>query len=411
MDKKRKKTFSRHKLKLSAKLFFVWLFLLSFLLADPAILYAVNLVPSPGLNAIEADTTSNTSAVNDVMWYELSNGHASGGSLPDFESVFTSPEKWSSARQRTSVVMFGAQTLQNFIDADPGFVATKIGPFIKANPNVKIAFNVQAPKWAACTNYNPDKSINSATLNQEINMMKQIEAAGGKIAYITMESVLSKPDKDKEGYCAQTWNQRLQNMNWYVSNIKEALPNGQPHPVISGYTRNIKYGLTDAFMSGGDNFLYNMTVANYYANLIQYEKNHDNFLDFVLLDCVVERINVVDSSGPASFAIIKNTRDYLYSQGIGVGIYLVSESATTEKEFAHNILWLAENLNSHNANVDFYVISSWYTIPFHELPDTIPDNTTKYTMTRNLKIVGQYILSNLLPDQAPPSAPQSFTAQ
>lgn len=316
------------------------------------------------------------------LWYGPSNGEEGGSSLPDFTQLFDSlgMTQWANARSDTSVILLRTNTLKNTEDAAPGFVASMLGPFL-SQTGLKLGLDAPSATFASLTT--PDKA--AKLLQNDINLMKDIIAAGGSIDHIMLQSTMSKPPL--EG--TYTLEQRINDIVWYISGIKAGLgPAGD----------SIKFGLGDALVAkGGDawsNQWLGTTTQGAFTQLFDALAAEGLELDFVFLDHPWHTFIEFNPNGASSFAAVKNFQTWLEDQGIRSGLMLTGSAAKTELEFYTQTMQVLEGAYAAELPGQSYLVTSWNDVPHSELPGDGP-----YSLTEVLEAAGDFLYSRVSVDE------------
>lgn len=360
--------------------------------------------PDPSLATIESNSENyNLRADNDLVWYQPSNNGVAGSMLPDYGDLFEADteSQWSYARSRTSVITLFDMRITAQQNASGGnFIPNKLVPFLTRN-NMKLAIDTGYATGASC------RTLEERTnhINSNIAIVSAVEAAGGRVDFIQMESVFDV--YIVYGNCSNySFALRENDINWYVTTMKANFPNGQ---MVNGRPRNIKYGITDAALEQRDSVLQEMygirgvtNSLDLYAEIVEYQNSHNKNLDFLMFDNYVTALFEFSGALPdvnTSFTEMSTAVNLLKANGIKTGVLIVDGLAAppftvSERDYADHVLWYVNNILSNEIAIDYWGIYWWFPIPDYELPEIVSSQlqATQYHNTRILKILSRRIL-------------------
>jgi hypothetical protein len=331
-------------------------------------------------------------AADYTLWYEPSNGKQAGGSLPDFMKLFD-PENvsgWPNAQRNTSVLLLRINTLRNAERERPGFIASSLAPFL-ARTGMKFGIDTGIATFALCR----ASEQNAKAISHELNLLRRIENAGIKIAFIGLQSSLSKLRNERTECPQYSLADRIKDITWYISTVRSGL---------AIRDNSTQFGLMDASLAKGQKWVQKYLGVNRledaYEQLLAALASRSLRLDFVQLDHPWEAFHDFNPRSPTSLAEVAQFQAWLEKRGIASGVFLTSVRSSTEAEFREKVLQVVEGLKSVGAPGRQFVLASWSTMPTTELPEN-PTEPGRYPMTRILKEVGRSIQMKTPPADMP----------
>jgi len=301
------------------------------------------------------------------LWYSPSNAATAGGTLPDFMDLFDNEQQWANIRAKTGVLFLRAVTLKKW--KTTGFIENTLVP--KLNEwGIQLALDVSGATWAKCW------ADPMTKLNGEIALLNQIQAAGGSVQYLGMQSVLSKPlpatlPEAMQANCPPyTMEDRYQDVAMYVNGMKNAFPDTQ-------------VGIVDAMLAHGDD------AQAAYTALTDVLAGQGLALDFVLFD---HPYHYGEKSGATSWAALQSLEAFVRNDlGVPTGLYHVSSTGgkASEKQFHDEVLLTQDHFAAVGGTPDYHILSSWYPFPTNELPENAA--APQYPMTKVLAALASHI--------------------
>jgi hypothetical protein len=323
--------------------------------------------------------TLSTYAASDLVWYEPTNLGNAGGNAPDFGNLFTpgTDAQWAGSRRVTDVIMLRYSTLRNFESKSPGFINHTLVPFLRRN-NLKLAIDSTVATWLSCRTETDQKSL----LSSEVTFLKSLSAAGVRIAFISMQSTLSKNPVDNR--CYYPVQVRIKDIAIYIKTIRTFLPQ----------LATTEIGLIDASLAKGNTWVKkNLEVNNIEAlfdRLLTALQGQGLKLSYIHLDQPWETISDFNPSAPSSFADIVRLQRYLKNKQLKAGLLLTTTNGSSDHLFHTRVQQVARSFVKSNAVGRHFILSSWSAYPRNELPEK-PTNPSQIPLTKVLLDVGTYL--------------------
>ncbi len=301
------------------------------------------------------------------LWYEDNNTGTAGGMPPDFMEKFYRPHLWAQAREAIDVYYIRATTLLNAENGlDDPFLENHFVPVLEES-NVEIALDAGGASFLRA------RPAGAARIEREIALIEKLKAMGGRVGYIALQSVLSKPLRIKGQVVEYPMQQRIQDVVEYAKIARRQLPEAE-------------IGIIDALPSKGQD--YQVPYGELAAAL-----GDDLKLDFVHLDCPYE---VAQEGVSITWDGIKQVESFV-KRDIVARFGLVSTSRTggetSDEMWNDNVLDVSRQYAMVNGNPDEYVIMSWFPHPSSSIPEetgpgSFPDMKTVLSFAQNLSRCG-----------------------
>jgi len=117
------------------------------------------------------------------IWYQDNNLGRGGGMPADFVEKFRKPETFAQATKHIRVYMIRFNVVSQLGDA---FFTDLFFPYLRKN-NIKLAINTGGATWAQAN------ARRRRVFDESVDGLRRIKKLGGKVAYISLQSILSKP--------------------------------------------------------------------------------------------------------------------------------------------------------------------------------------------------------------------------
>ena len=163
------------------------------------------------------------------IWYQDSNLGRAGGVPADFVEKFRKPETFAQATRHIRVYMIRSNVAGKLDDA---FFTDLFFPYLQRN-NIKLAINTGGATWAQADDRRRRVFDNS------IDVLHRMKRLGGKVDYISLQSILSKPNR--RGEAEYPMDKRIQDAVAYGKAAREVFP-------------GVAIGLIDALPSHGKDY-------------------------------------------------------------------------------------------------------------------------------------------------------------
>ena len=311
-----------------------------------ASLFSMLLVVGGACAVASASTGTPGSVKTAGIWYEDNNMAVAGGSPADFYSKFLEPDTWANARKVIDVYYVRANVLE--AGADDNFLQKYFIPVL-AKSHVELALDV-----GSATFLNSDYAGNIGAAYNDVALIRRIEALGGHVDYIGLQSTLSKPlvvDGQKVDYPMAT---RIKDAVDYATLIKENFP-------------DIKMGLIDALPTKG------LDYQGPYQDLVDAFTDAGLSLDFIHLD---NQYQLAQAGVTTSWAKIKQVEAYVKDTlHVHFGLVATDRAAgyTSDEAYHDAVLDVPVQYQKAGGSPDEYVIMSWYPHPALTVPEFAPD--------------------------------------
>jgi hypothetical protein len=299
------------------------------------------------------------------LWYEDNNMGTAGGMPPDFKEKFYQPEAWTRAREAIDVYYIRASTLlkpENSLD--DSFLENSFVPVLEES-NVEIALDAGGANFLRSP-----RSSGGGRITREIALIEKLEAIGGRVGYVALQSVLSKPLWIKGQVVDYPMQQRIHDVVEYAKIARERLP-------------DVEIGIIDALPTKGRDY------RDPYGQLAAALGEDGLELDFIHLDCPYEH---PQQGVRITWEVVKEVESFV-KQEIGARFGLICTSRTggeeSDEAWNDNVLDVPRQYAKVNGNPDEYVIMSWfphpgYSIPESAGPDRFPDTKTVVSFAHEL---------------------------
>jgi hypothetical protein len=123
------------------------------------------------------------------IWYEDNNLGRAGGMPADFVEKFYRPESFAQASRHIDVYVMRANVLQEMDDA---FFTQLLFPYLQKN-GIKLALNAGGATWTQAS------ERRRQVFDENIGLLHRLKHLGGRVDYISLQSVLSKPWRRGDG--------------------------------------------------------------------------------------------------------------------------------------------------------------------------------------------------------------------
>ncbi len=302
------------------------------------------------------------------LWYQPSNGRVGGGVLHDFEDVFRRPELWEEARSHNGVMFLRSSSIRHGID--DRFIEEELVPRL-VDWDMRIGLDVVGATWASC------REDRSAGLNQDLALIDQIVGAGGRVEFVALQSILSKPVSDNPGFRVHcppyTEAMRIDDVVWYIEEASARYP-------------DIEFGIIDALLAHGED------PRGPYSRLTAALADRDLTLDFVLLD---HPYHHGETAGITSWEWVKRVEDHVRDTlGVGFGLLYISSTGghASDEAFYTDVMDGYAHYRAAGGRPDYLVVASWFVHPSDELPE---DATAPvFPLTRVLRDLARRVVAD-----------------
>jgi hypothetical protein len=309
-----------------------------------------------------------------ALWVQDNNmGHA-GGLPPDFAAMFTARrEEWAEARRFISVYLLRSTALRlpanHLTDA---ILGDDFLPLLR-EAKIALALNVVGAMGVTCS------TVAAATMAAEVAQIERIERLGGRVDYLSLQSVLSKPTTVCPGYGRdEGYDRRIADIVHYADEMASRFP-------------DVRIGLVDAMTAKGWNY------APVYRQLLEAMHGRGLTLDFIHLDFPAEAASPGWTNALAAQRVI---RDEL---SVRFGLLYTSNIAgrTSDEAFYRAVMAAGRDFRAAGGRPDDAVVTSWHPHPARDLPESDP---TGYPFMKDVLAFARLGVVAPNPDAAPPAA-------
>ena len=333
---------------------------------------AVSCVPFPlacagrwrdSSDAGSGDATAQASA---GLWYEDNNMGMAGGMPPDFKEKFYRPDLWADAREAIDVYYVRATTLLNpENDLDDSFLERNFVPVLEES-GVEIALDAVGANFLRARPAPADERI-----EREVSQLEKLEAMGGRVGYVALQSVLSKPLREEGRVVEYPMQQRIEDVVEYAKTARERLP-------------DVEIGIIDALPTKG------LDYREPYGRLAVALAEEDLELNFVHLDCPYEH---PQEGAKITWEGVKEVEAFVKGE-VGARFGFICTSCTggevSDEAWNDNVLDAPRQYASVDGSPDEYVVMSWFPHPGSTIPESaetgrFPDTKTLLSFARELE--------------------------
>ncbi len=302
------------------------------------------------------------------LWYEDNNTGTAGGMPPDFKEKFYRPDLWAQAREAIDVYYIRATTLLNAENGlDDPFLENHFVPVLEES-NVEIALDAGGASFLRA------RPAGTTRIEREIALIEKLKAMGGRVGYIALQSVLSKPLREKGRVVEYPMQQRLEDVVEYSKVARERLP-------------DVEVGIIDALPTKG------LEYRDPYGRLAAALEDEGLGLDFVHLDCPYEH---PQEGAKITWDGVKEVESFVREDiGARFGFVCTSRTGgeTSDQAWNDNVLDSLRRYVEANGLPDEYVIMSWFPHPSSSIPesagaDRFPDTKTVLSFAQELDRYG-----------------------
>jgi len=277
-----------------------------------------------------------------MLWVQLPNHGGAGRLAPDFFEMFTTRrQEWAGARRAIGVYLLRSTSLRGPDDGiTDEFLRDAFLPTLRAS-GIELGLNVVGALGVGCS------PVKERVMAEEAAQIARIERLGGRVTYLSLQSVLSKPADDCPGYDRDAgYDQRIADVVRYVSYMKQRTP-------------GIKIGLVDALPAKGWGY------RQVYHRLAAALRAEGLALDFIHLDFPLE-------AATAGWANARAAENFIRTElGLPVGLLYVSKEGgqTSNQAFYAGVLKAYRGFRAAGGRPDHVILTSWYAHPTTNLPE------------------------------------------
>jgi hypothetical protein len=298
------------------------------------------------------------------LWYEDNMGRA-GGMPPDFKEKFYRPDLWAGAREAIDVYYIRATTLlkpENGLD--DSFLGGDFVPVLEES-GVEIALDAVGANFLRACPAPTDERI-----EREISLVEKLGAMGGRVGYVALQSVLSKPVREEGRVVEYPMQQRIEDVVDYAKTVRERLP-------------DVQLEIIDALPKDA------LDYRDPYGWLAAALAEEDLELNFVHLDGTYEP---PQEGARITWEGVKEVESFVKADiGARFGFICISRTGgeASDEALNDNVLDVPRQYASVDGSPNEYVVMSWFphpgsTIPESAGPGRFPDAKMVLSFAREL---------------------------
>ncbi len=280
-----------------------------------------------------------------TIWYADNNLGRAGQVPVDFVEKFHKPETFAQATKHIDVYMLLAPVLSRMDDA---FLTQLLFPYLEKN-HIKLAINAGGATWLGTT---PQRQ---KVLDREMELLERIKRLGGRVDYISLQSILSKPRRDggKDGEAPEfAMADRIRGAVVYSQAAKRVFPDAA-------------IGIIDALPSKG------MDYQSAYRELAEAMKAGGVALAYVHLDISFDAAR--QGRYGTDWSRIRDIERYLEDDlKVQFGLFAKSRRAGQQSSAAFRDAAIAsvQCYAGSGGSPREYVFASWFKYPDRTIPET-----------------------------------------
>jgi hypothetical protein len=274
------------------------------------------------------------------IWYQDTNLGQGGGMPADFVDKFQRPETFAQASRHIDVYMMRVNNLQKMDDA---FFRALLFPYLQKN-GIKLALNAGGATWTQAS------ERRRRVFNADIELLNRLKRLGGRVHYISLQSVLSKPWRggDEE----YPMDKRIEDVVTFAKAARAVYP-------------DVAIGIMDALPSHGRDY------RAPYRNLKDALARAGIPLSYIHLDISFD-IARTGRLGTTWNSILELERYVEDDLGIAFGMFAKSRRGgqTSSRAFYERTMAMLECYAGSGGTPREYVVSSNFRYPDKTVPET-----------------------------------------
>jgi hypothetical protein len=295
-------------------------------------------------------------------WYEDNNREIAGGAPIDFIERIDRLTEWKDTRDTMQVFYIRHSTYKKYLKHNASLKQKMASIF--NSYDIKVALDDNQAVWAHSDLLNIDRSF-----KQSIRTLQDLNNYGFDVAYVGLQSILSKPLRVDGKRHPYPMSSRYLDVSSYFEKIRSHFP-------------DIKIGIIDALPAKVSELSYKSA----YKGLVTHLRKKGYTLDFIHLDMPMS----YPRKGKNGLSFPKLVDIGLYikqSLKIPFGLFVVDNEggAVGSNAFSKHAIDGLNEFLKHGGKADAYVLSSWYSYPRYSIPDRITQPTaTGMSAFRNM---------------------------
>jgi hypothetical protein len=278
------------------------------------------------------------------VWYE-DNSLGQREIPSDFVEKFRQPETFEQATKHIHVYLMRVSTLQRLDDA---FFTSLLFPYLQKN-NIKLALNAGGATWAGAN------ERRRQVFQSEIDLMSRLKRLGGRVDYISLQSILSKPrrraGKDSE-IVEFGMDRRVAGAVDFARAARDIYP-------------DVAIGIIDALPAK------DLDYKGPYRQLADALKNAGISLSYIHIDVPFE-IAKSHRRGVSWASLLEVERFVENDLGIAFGVFATSRQGgmTSSRSYFDGTIGTLDCFAGSGGTPREYIVASWFPYPEKAIPDT-----------------------------------------
>jgi len=306
-------------------------------------------------------------------WFEDNNLAVSGEATLDFISRLSEPSSWQDSRNIMDVFYLRVGTYKKYLKGNSSLMNEMATLF--SNHNIALALDETAPIWAHSDLYSKDLEF-----NESVNNINDLIAHGFDLKYIGLQSVLSKPLRNKAGsILPYSMALRYLDVSTYISKVKAQFP-------------NMSIGVIDALPAHVSSTAY----QGAYSGLISHLTAKNLTIDFIHLDLPMNLPR--ENKNNLNYSSLVSIKNYITtSLELKFGLFVTDRVGgyQSSEEYENKVLDGLTKFIQAGGVADSYILSAWFPYPQYSAPDSVeaPNATQLSTfnkMDQTLNFFGDF---------------------
>ncbi len=280
-------------------------------------------------------------------WYQDPNLRSAGDVPIDFESRMNDIASWKDTLETMDVYYLRSNSYYRHLANNPELKHELSRLFDEYN--IKLALDDADAVWA----HSPIKG-KDPKYRRSIAAIMDLESFGFDVAFVGLQSVLSKPLYDSSGNLVNyPMSDRFLDVSEYFKTVGEAFP-------------HIQIGIIDALAS-------KVSIAetkSTYSSLKSHLRSLGYSLSFIHIDIPMDFPR--EGRKGLSFSKLIDLERYIEILGMNSGLFVVDTSGMESAQaFSDNSIQGLDTFLELGGSVNHYIMSSWYHFPKFSTPDRI----------------------------------------
>ena len=280
-----------------------------------------------------------------TIWYEDNNLGRAAQMPEDFVEKFHKPETFAQATKHMDVYLLRANVLQKMDDA---FFTQLLLPYLEKN-KIKLAINAGGATWLGA------HARRQKVLDAELALFERIKRLGGRVDYISLQSILSKPWRNagKDGEVIEfSVHDRIRGAITYARAVQTVFP-------------DVAIGIIDALPAKGEQY------QDAYRQLAGAMKEAGLKLSYVHLDLSFDAART--GRYGTDWDKVREVERYLEEDlKVPFGLFVKSRRAgqKSSAEFRDAVIAMVQCYAGSGGSPREYILASWFKYPDKTIPET-----------------------------------------